>query len=101
MISIKTDLTRVQKLIENTKDLEQQLIQEAYQFFKDITPIDTGNARRNTVKAGNSINANYPYAERLDKGWSKQFDGKGMSGPTMEHMEQVFDKLLSNAENKE
>ena len=46
---------------------------DGVQEFKKLTPIDTGNARRKTtLQNKTTIKANYPYAERLDKGWSKQ-----------------------------
>lgn len=59
----------------------RKLPDEAYKFFVGITPIDTGNARKSTSKSGNTINANYPYAKRLDEGWSKQAKD-GMVKPT-------------------
>lgn len=47
--------------------------EEATQKFKQLTPIDTGNARRNTtLQNKRTIVADYPYANRLNKGWSKQ-----------------------------
>lgn len=47
--------------------------QDAEAKFIALTPIDTGNARNNTRLANNStIEANYPYAQRLDQGHSRQ-----------------------------
>lgn len=57
------------------------LPKEAYDFFVKKTPIDTGNARRKTSQRGNTIQAKYPYAQRLDNGWSKQAPD-GMVKPT-------------------
>ena len=51
---------------------------EAYQYFKRITPIDTGAARRNTSLQGKTIHARYEYAEVLDKG--RHMTNKGMRG---------------------
>jgi hypothetical protein len=63
----------------------QKLPQEAYNHFKSITPIDTGNARsRTSLKGNKTIEADYPYAQRLDNGWSKQHRGQGMTKPTEE-----------------
>jgi hypothetical protein len=63
---------------------------EAYQYFKNITPIDTGAARSNTSLQGRTIQAKYAYAEVLDKGRHMTASGmrgskqapRGMSKPT-------------------
>lgn len=59
------------------------LPQEAYRHFVSVTPIDTGNARRSTSLQNKTIRANYPYAKRLDEGWSNQAK-RGMVKPTEE-----------------
>lgn len=101
MISLKLDTSKVENMFADVKNLEKDLKTEAYRFFKDITPYRTGNAKRHTYQSSQGdIVADYPYAERLDNGWSKQHGGKGMSGPTLDHMDQVFDKLVTDAENK-
>ena len=50
--------------------------------FRSITPIDTGNARNSTRQRGNEIQANYPYANRLNAGYSRQAPD-GMTDPTV------------------
>lgn len=94
MISMNMDTSKVEAMLKANADLDEKLKQQGYLFFKNITPIDTGNARRNTYRNGDDIVANYPYAQRLDNGWSKQFEGKGMTKPTIEYMEQLFEQLL-------
>lgn len=59
----------------------KQLPKEAFNFWRRITPVKTGNARRRTRLQGSKIKANYQYAVPLDKGWSKQAP-QGMSEPT-------------------
>jgi hypothetical protein len=55
---------------------------EALNHFVSITPIDTGNARRSTRLVNNkTIEATYPYAKRLDEGYSRQARN-GMVKPT-------------------
>ena len=54
----------------------------AYKVFYANTPVRSGNARRNTELRQDEIQANYPYATRLDQGYSKQRP-KGMIAPTM------------------
>ena len=111
MINLKIDTNPVQSMFASVKDLEQDLITQGYTYFKSITPIGNpstwkskppagytpGNARRSTVKAQDGINANYPYAARLDEGWSRQAP-RGMSDPTIAYMQQVFDKLIADAD---
>lgn len=53
---------------------------DAEKEFVALTPVDTGNARRRTQLVGQTIEANYPYAQRLDQGWSKQAP-RGMTKP--------------------
>lgn len=70
---------RLQKV--QTKLDQKDLLDHAHKFFRDTTPIDSGNARKRTKKEGaDTIFANYAYAQRLDKGWSKQAPD-GMSKP--------------------
>jgi hypothetical protein len=68
-----------------------KLAQEAYRFFRGITPIRSGNAKSRTSLSGSDIQANYPYAQRLDIGYSKQAP-RGMSTPTDEHIQKWIRK---------
>ena len=52
-----------------------------------------GNARRSTELRNNNIEANYPYAQRLEEGWSKQAP-KGMTDPTYEAIRDYVYKTL-------
>jgi hypothetical protein len=84
------------KLTVNTKEFSdlvrlskqgiEQVKKDAFAFFVDNTPIRTGNARSRTVMSGSTITANYPYAQRLDEGYSSQ-SPEGMTGPTIDHIE--------------
>lgn len=71
---MRASLTGVAKRMSN-------LPKDAYEYWKSITPIRTGNARRRTRLQGTTIKANYNYAVPLDKGHSKQAP-RGMSEPT-------------------
>lgn len=84
-----------QQRVANIKSVlsEKNLARVAYTHFKKVTPIDTGNARRNTDLVGNEIQAKYPYAVRLDKGWSRQAP-KGMVQPTVEYLRDYIKKHL-------
>lgn len=79
----------------------QTLSREAFKKFRDVTPIKTGNAKRKTRLETNTINADYGYAEVLDKGRHMTRRGmrgseqapKGMTEPTIEHIrDYVFSK---------
>lgn len=83
----------------------EKLAEVAYDYFRDGkrvggvqgvgnfngTPIVTGNARKNTKLAGEKISAQYPYAQRLDQGYSNQAPN-GMSAPTIEYIKKYIDK---------
>lgn len=62
---------------------------KAYNYFKQKTPVDSGNARRKTSLQGNTINADYDYATRLDQGYSKKAR-QGMSKPTIEYVKRLI-----------
>lgn len=67
--------------------------QQMYDFWVKTTPKDTGRARRSTRLKGNEIQANYPYAQRLDQGWSKQAPD-GMSKPTEKFVSDRLKKIM-------
>lgn len=76
------NLTTVQSKLKSIKTQIAKVPEEAYKVFVQNTPIKTGNARRSTkLKGKQTIEANYPYAQRLDNGYSKQ-SRKGMTKPT-------------------
>jgi hypothetical protein len=69
-IKISDGLTPV---LQGMQKKLSQYPQDAEDKFVSLTPIRTGNARSNTVLRNNKeIVAAYPYAQRLDQGWSKQ-----------------------------
>lgn len=84
----------INKRIKEITDATQntKLAEEAYKYFRDITPIKSGNARRNTTLHNDSIHAQYPYAQRLDKGYSKQAPD-GMTLPTDEFIRKYLQKV--------
>ena len=73
MINVSVDVSdKITGEIDSIKRQLQRVPAEGLKEFVALTPIDQGNARRNTKLQGNQIQANYPYATRLDQGWSKQ-----------------------------
>jgi len=71
----------------------ETLPKKAYQFWRKTTPKRTGNARRKTVLRNNEIRARYPYAQRLDDGYSRQAPD-GMSKPTFQYIRQITKRML-------
>jgi hypothetical protein len=71
----------------------QAVPSQAHRFFVSVTPRDTGNARSKTSLKGTTIEANYPYAQRLNKGWSKQAP-QGMVAPTVKFIERLIRKII-------
>ena len=78
---IKTDVSTTLANLKRAQQAVNRLPQEAYDYFRGITPIDTGNARRSTQLKGKTIEANYAYAGVLNQGYSKQAP-QGMTEPT-------------------
>ena len=84
-------------IARRTRKIERELKTippKAYNYFVKVTPIDTGRARRSTkLKGQDTIHANYPYAKRLDQGWSKQAKD-GMIQPTFKYIRQLIRKIV-------
>lgn len=70
---------------------------KAYEHFRSITPRRTGNAQRNTnynnTPTGGSIRGDYPYANRLNEGYSKQAK-QGMTRPTIREIRKMVRRIL-------
>lgn len=75
---VKDDVTP--SLARLAKEL-QKLPKEVYDYWVSVTPKRTGNARKSTTLKNDVIHANYPYAQRLDEGHSRQAP-RGMVEPT-------------------
>jgi len=87
---VRSNYKRRQREIQRFLDT---LPRRMYNKFVETTPIRTGNARNKTQLQGNEIQANYPYAKRLEKdGWSRQAPD-GMSEPTIEFVRSELRKL--------
>lgn len=84
--NITPSLNRIQNKLDGLSKL-------AYNEFVKQTPVRSGNARRKTKLQKNTIVADYPYAKRLDEGYSKQ-SPQGMSKPTEEYIKTELDKIM-------
>jgi hypothetical protein len=91
---------RLNKVLDTLNS--QNIAKEAYTKFKDVTPVKSGNAKRNTKLNGNQINANYAYANVLDKGRHMTRRGmrgseqapQGMTEPTIKHIRDYVKQKL-------
>ena len=90
-IDIKTNINPTLKAMQQKID---RIPQDAHKFFVQETPIRSGNARRNTKLKNKNIVANYPYAQRLDEGYSKQ-SPEGMTQPTIDFITNEFIKIMT------
>ncbi len=86
---------KINSLLEKQKKAIAKIPDEAYKVFVQETPVRSGNARRKTrLKNKRDIVANYPYAQRLDEGYSKQ-SPEGMTKPTEEFIINRFNDIMS------
>lgn len=89
-MKVKDNLTPSLKRLEASL---KTVPEEAYDFWVKKTPKNKGKARSNTTLKGSTIVADYPYAKRLDEGWSRQAPD-GMSAPTFEFIKRLVKRLL-------
>lgn len=80
---------QMDRAIKALEDLPEAALDE----FKKNTPIRSGNARRRTHLKKDTIVADYPYAQRLDEGYSKQRP-EGMTAPTEEWIREEVERRL-------
>jgi hypothetical protein len=93
---LKVNYTSIIGHFTKVKKTKEKVMPKAYDYFKSITPIRSGNARRNTrLDNKNNIEANYDYASRLDEGWSKQAP-KGMTKPTEKKIEELVKAYIKS-----
>ena len=114
-MKIQVDLKSVKKQFEDSLKVPRAILDDGYDFFVKETPKGDpsswktkyppknyvpGNARRNTEKdvVNYKITADYPYAERLDNGWSKQ-SPNGMIKPTIDHIQRKINQYLRGKQN--
>lgn len=89
--SITSNTKQVENMLDDLEDLSRDVMKPAFKFYRNETPVRSGNARNKTKLRRNTIKSDYPYAGRLDEGWSKQAP-KGFTEPSIDQL----DKLISN-----
>jgi len=84
--TITPSLKKMQKQLEKVP-------KKTYRYWLKKTPYKSGNAKRKTTLYKETITLSYPYAKRLDEGWSKQAR-KGMSKPTYRYWQRLIRKIM-------
>lgn len=79
--------------LNKIKDDLKNVPKQAHKFFVDKTPKQSGNARNKTILSNDEIVAKYPYARRLDKGYSKQAP-RGMTIPTIDFIKRLIRGIM-------
>lgn len=90
----RVNLTQFNQQMSNAKRALNDLPEFAEKTMRAKTPIRSGNARRNTNLQGNTVVADYPYAQRLEDNWSSQTRGQGIITPTEQAIQQEVDRRL-------
>lgn len=94
MLEVKVEITdQITGDIKRIKSELAQVPKQGLVEFRRLTPIDTGRARRSTTLQGDTIRADYPYAQRLDEGWSKQAP-RGIVGPWQQWFEKKIKQIM-------
>ena len=93
MITIKVSVSdrEVQRMFDELEDMPKDVMKASYKFYKNETPVRSGNARNKTKLRNKQIKSGYPYAGKLDEGWSKQAP-KGMTEPTIDYIDDQIEK---------
>ena len=84
---VTIDTSDFDKLVVELSNMSPKIMNNAGRYYKSITPVRSGNARRRTNQKGEVIKSDYAYAQRLDSGYSKQAPG-GMTDPTIDFINQ-------------
>lgn len=92
-VSVTKTTDKMSQDIERRQAQLAKLPEQAYQVFRAATPKATGNARKNTRLKGDTIEANYAYATRLDDGYSPK-SPQGMTKPTEQFLQKTADKIM-------
>jgi len=103
-VSFKIDDVAYQLKMKKLLLVKQNVMPQVYNFFKDHTPIKTGNARDHTKLDSNfKIQADYQYAAVLDAGRGQR-DGQmrgstqapeGMTKPTKKEANKLVKQYIN------
>lgn len=94
-LNVKVDNTKLNARLEKQQAALAKLPKDGLEKFRQLTPIDTGNARERTNLRENNkvILADYAYAKRLDENWSRQTKRQGIIAPFTKWWEQQIKRI--------
>ena len=84
---------QMSKALHALDDLPE-FAEKTMRAFTPIAAVRGGNARRNTNLQGNTVTADYPYAQRLEDNYSPQTKGQGIIAPTEAAIQREVDRRL-------
>jgi hypothetical protein len=99
-LDAKFNSNNISNMLKEVKRELKKVPQEAYDFFVAHTPKKTGNARSKTKLKGSVIQADYQYAEVLDKGRHMTSRGLRGSDQAPEGMTKPTEKFIQDRVNK-
>jgi len=85
-------LPNLERHMKKVEEFAKELPAEMHKKFQEETPIRTGNAKRKTKQTGNKVVGDYPYASRLNEGYSRQAPN-GMTNPTVDYVRDQLRRL--------
>jgi len=91
---VKVNLSQFNRQMDRARAVVADLPDFAEQAMRANTPRRTGNARNNTNLTGNTVVANYAYAQRLEDNHSPQTRGQGIIAPTEQDIQREVDRRL-------
>jgi hypothetical protein len=92
-IRLRINDRQFQQLMDDMPDAVRDSWRLTGAYFKRVTPKRSGNARKRTRTTQREIIAEYPYANRLDNGYSKQAPD-GMTTPSVKYFQQQLNSYL-------
>ena len=98
-MSIQFDMSGLTQKFKNARALKKEVMDPTFEFFVKTTPIKTGNARRSTSLNNGEIDANYPYAGKLDGGSSRQAPN-GMTRPALQQLVKLVNQYINRIGKK-
>ena len=91
---IVVDARQFDRLMKELQEVPAESMRQTYRYYKNATPIRSGNARRKTIRPSDTvILSDYAYAGRLDEGWSKQAPN-GFTEASSNHLVNVIGRLV-------
>lgn len=94
MITIKIESDRLSPDAKQRARQLEKIAKLAHKKWVEVTPKRSGNAKRKTKLVNrDTIHADYPYAKKLDEGYSKQAP-QGMLDPTVKYLKKELDKIF-------